>query len=150
MPIKTQQQFREQVDINRILGKRNTAVSSRARYEFGLWDSESTYHEHLNRQQDLQFAFDSLPGRIRSRFSDPGHLLRFLHDVRNKEEAIRLGLIELPAAAGAQVDDEPEDSEDEFEAGPEDEQQDLVEQVEKAPPKSRKPLKKAVKRPRHS
>lgn len=47
-----------------------------------------------NRIVDGRRAFSQLPSRIRARFqNDPYQLLRFLDDPQNKEEAIKLGLL---------------------------------------------------------
>lgn len=149
-PIKTQQQYKDAVDINRVLRAHQKDVSKQARYEFGLWDSESTYHQHLNRVQDLQFAFDSLPGRIRSRFSDPSHLLRFLTDKRNLDEAIKLGLVDPPPANDPVSDVYRrtsamlEESDDESDDDSDESQMDLVKESER--PRKAPPLKKPRKK----
>lgn len=59
------------------------------------------YQASLHRLMSAQAAFDSLPAQIRSRFSnDPALLLKFLSDSRNREEAIKLGLVNKPVQKG--------------------------------------------------
>ena len=49
-------------------------------------------------------AFDALPVEIRERFNyDPGKLIEWLADDKNREEAIKLGLIEKAAEAATPV-----------------------------------------------
>lgn len=49
----------------------------------------------VQRAQDL---FMSLDAKVRERFkNDPALMVEFLHDEKNKDEAVKLGLVEVPA-----------------------------------------------------
>lgn len=59
--------------------------------------SSIDFQQMRNQIADAEMAFSSLPGRLRSRFkNDPANLLRFVENEANREEAIKLGLIEAP------------------------------------------------------
>lgn len=100
-PSKTQQQFADEVDINTIV--RRFGVTGQVPAPVNLPTYEDFSHVvdfqtamQLVRQSAEEFA--TLPATVRDRFNnDPGQLLEFLGDVRNRDEAVRLGLIESPS-----------------------------------------------------
>lgn len=56
----------------------------------------------LEYSRDAQAKFLALPPEVRNRFhNDPAELWEFVLDKNNREEAIRIGLIEKPAPAPA-------------------------------------------------
>jgi len=56
------------------------------------------YAEAINIALEAQSAFDALPAQVRARFdNDPEKFLGFLHDPKNHDEAIELGLVIPPA-----------------------------------------------------
>lgn len=104
----TQQQFVEESDINTIVNRflrTGEMPQFDPRAMFGDFvDMPSSYQEALERVRSAQEAFSELPSAVRSRFNgDPAELLNFLSDPRNRDEAIKLGLIELQPAEPAQT-----------------------------------------------
>lgn len=69
---------------------------------FGDFSDIGDFHAVQNRLIECQESFLTLGADIRDRFdNDPGKLIEFMNDEKNKEEAIKLGLIEAPKAEGA-------------------------------------------------
>lgn len=97
-PTMTQQHFRDEVDINRIVDRflktgQVPSVDPRAMYGDFLNVPES-YRDALDQVINAQSAFDDLPSHIRERFqNDPAQLLDFLSDDKNREEAAKLGFL---------------------------------------------------------
>lgn len=97
----TQQQFRDDTDVNLIL-KRHEATGdlihlapSEGRY--GDFDTNLDYQTALNRVADAQRDFAALPAEVRFRMNnDPGELLAFMGDPENQDEAVKLGLVKAP------------------------------------------------------
>ena len=100
-PTRTQQQFREETDINFIV--RNflrtgqlPVVSAQGIYGDFL-NAPDSFHEAKQRLIDAEDAFFDLPADIRARFkNDPGALLEFLQDPKNLDEGVTLGLFNKP------------------------------------------------------
>nr|QJB20699.1 MAG: internal scaffolding protein [Microvirus sp.] len=93
----TQQQFKEECDVNNILSKyrRTGMVSHLAKHQgnFGDFSSVEDYQNTLDKLMTAQRSFESLPSELRSKFeNDPAKLIAFLDDKQNDEEAIKLGL----------------------------------------------------------
>lgn len=62
---------------------------------FGDFTDGNDFQDKLNLVVDANNAFMNLDARIRSRFSnDPAQLIHFLSDDANRDEAIKLGLID--------------------------------------------------------
>lgn len=100
-PTRTKQAFKAECDINTIMSKyQNTGIIEhvqRVRGSYGDFTSVQEYQLSLQQVIDAQEAFEALPSRIRSRFdNDPSHLLAFLEDPANAEEAVKLGLVNPP------------------------------------------------------
>lgn len=97
-PSLAQQHFKDECDINNILRQFNitgllpeTPLSPRYGDFTGIYD----YHTALNAVIAAEDGFMALPADIRSRFlNDPENLINFLNDESNKDEAIKLGLID--------------------------------------------------------
>lgn len=100
-PSLTQQQFKDECDINKIIksyeatGEFTHKTSKVGQYaDFsGIRD----YHEMVEKVAYAQEAFMTLPAQVRLKFqNDPGELLQFIQNPANREEAMRIGLIEKP------------------------------------------------------
>lgn len=96
----TRQSEKDKCDVNLILKQfRVTGVlpnrGAPGRYED--LPSSMDYQEAMNVTLAAQAAFADLPSKIRERFgNDPESLLRFLGDPENRDEAIKLGLLDRP------------------------------------------------------
>ena len=100
----TQQHFKDECDINNILRQFNITgllPESPLSPRYGDFTGISDYHTALNQVIAAENEFMALPAQIRSRFdNDPAKLIEFLENSNNKDEAIKLGLVnnteELP------------------------------------------------------
>jgi phage internal scaffolding protein len=97
-PSLAQQHFKDECDINNILRQFNvTGLLPEAPLSprYGDFTGIGDYHSALNAVIAAQDGFDALPAQIRARFdNDPENLINFLNDASNKDEAIKLGLID--------------------------------------------------------
>jgi len=98
-PTRTQQQFRDQVDVNNIIAKyKKTGEWQHLTHRQGVYADVSNitdYQTSLNKVIRANAAFASLPAQIRLRFeNDPSKLLAFMQDPQNYDEGVKLGLIE--------------------------------------------------------
>jgi phage internal scaffolding protein len=97
-PSLAQQHFKDECDINNILRQFNiTGLLPEAPLSprYGDFTGIGDYHSALNAVIAAQEQFDALPAQIRARFeNDPENLINFLDDESNKDEAIKLGLID--------------------------------------------------------
>lgn len=97
----TQQQFRDECDINNIM-KRYQATGvidhlNMRRPEYGDFSNPIDFQNGLNTVIEAQELFAAMPSAIRDRFgNDPLELLRFMADPNNHEEAIKLGIVNPP------------------------------------------------------
>lgn len=96
-PGYTKQEFREECDINTIMKKYTqfgVVPEVRDPGQFGDYTSVPDLleaHEIVRRAAD---DFAGLPSDVRERFAnDPVRLLGFVEDSKNRDEAIRLGLV---------------------------------------------------------
>lgn len=97
----TQQSWKEQCDVNRILEKhaRTGLITHLAQNRGAYMDLSklTSYQDMLEKVRSADEAFLSLPASLRSRFrNDPAALIEFLNDPNSREEAIKLGLLEKP------------------------------------------------------
>jgi len=96
----TQQQFKKDSDINEIVrrfgltGQLPDGINAPQSGDFtGITD----FAEAMRQVRAGQDAFAKLPAETRKRFNhDPGEMLAFLHDEKNRDEAIKLGMIKKP------------------------------------------------------
>lgn len=93
------QSFRDETNINIIMAKyQKTGLIEhvqKVQGSYGDFTSVQDYQLSLNQVIEAQEAFDQLPAKIRKRFhNDPSHLMSFLQDKNNLDEAIALGLVE--------------------------------------------------------
>lgn len=98
-PSRTQQQFKEECDVNNILRNYvNTGVLnhvSSVAPEFGDFSNvPADYGEALALIEKSNEEFMKFPSEVRERFDNkPVNLIKFLQDENNREEAEKLGLI---------------------------------------------------------
>jgi phage internal scaffolding protein len=97
-PTLAQQHFKDECDINNILRQFNvTGMLPEAPLSprYGDFTGIVDYHSALNAVIAAEDGFMELPAQIRARFqNDPENLINFLNDESNKDEAIKLGLID--------------------------------------------------------
>lgn len=105
-PSMTQQHFRDECDINNIIaryeqtGVLTDPLQPARNFEFGDYSAVQDYQDSLNFVIAAREMFDALPSKVRERFNyDPARLLQFLGDESNRDEAIRLGLVDPPSPA---------------------------------------------------
>lgn len=109
-PSMAKQSFREHADINKIMERHaKTGVAPVNRTQGTYQDNPNiSYHEAMQVIVESQEAFESQPAAIRNYFkNDPALMLEFLHNEENREEAIRLGLIEPMVAEAQETAQEP-------------------------------------------
>lgn len=98
LPSKTQQQFKDSCDLNKILTKaKATGELPLQRMAKGYYMDTTVlpqdYQAALNLVIEGNNAFNNLSSEVRKRFdNDPQKLLEFLDDPKNHEEAIALEL----------------------------------------------------------
>lgn len=93
---KTQQHFREEVDINNIVAKfKRTGMVPSINENPQYGDISSLDFLHMqNAVVDMKNRFMRLPGKTRARFNnDPHQMLRFIEDPENHDDAVKLGLL---------------------------------------------------------
>lgn len=97
----TQQQFKEECDINEITRRFGLGAEMPKGIKvptYGDFTGIESYHDACNAIAEAGESFDSLPALVRDRFrNDPGAFVDFVLDEKNKDEAVRLGLIQAPA-----------------------------------------------------
>lgn len=102
----TKQSFKDECDINNIMSRYEATgvvqhVSGRTA-EFGDFISPLDFQASMNAVIEAQDMFAQLPARVRDRFgNDPGQMLEFLSEEKNRDEAIALGLVNPPPAEPA-------------------------------------------------
>lgn len=105
---RTEQHHANEVNINQIVARytRTGVMPSRGGVpSYGDFAGVSDYHSAVEAVRAADAQFMLLDPHIRERFAnDPGRLLEFLADPRNREEAVRLGLV-----AAADVSVEPQE-----------------------------------------
>lgn len=97
----TQQQFAKEANINEIVrrfgltGQLPDGINAPVSGDFtGI----TSYEEAMRVMRQAQESFMELPADQRQRFhNDPGEMLAFLNDDKNRDEALRLGMIKKPA-----------------------------------------------------
>lgn len=100
-PSLTKQSFKDSTDINQIMARaKATGLLGTPNLQprepmFGDFTDGSSYHEQCNKIHDAQDAFMALDPKIRQAFkNDPVKLLDFISKKENRDEAIKLGLIQ--------------------------------------------------------
>lgn len=100
---RTQQHFKDECDIDRILKKYSATgflvdpLAPRRQPLFGDFSESMSFMEAQNRVAAVREAFEALPSALRDRFAnDPYRLLAWCEDPANFEEAVELGLLTPP------------------------------------------------------
>lgn len=106
-PSLTIQSEKDSCDINLIVAKyAKSGIMGNWRTDqpmYGDFSSSTDFHDSFARIQQAEDSFMQLPANIRTRFeNDPGKLIDFLSDVKNRDEAIALGLVN-PAPQASQM-----------------------------------------------
>lgn len=110
-PSRTKQSHRDECDINTILkGYNRTGLLQHVAQHQGVYGDLSdapTFHQAMNTIARAGQSFDLLPAEIRKRFSnDPAEFLEFVHDEKNRDEMVNMGLIPEPRTP-VDMDDPP-------------------------------------------
>lgn len=96
----TQQNFKEECDINNIMAKyrvTGTAPQHSRRPIAGDFANLPDYQEALNTVIEAEKAFMSLPSQTRERFhNDPGRFVAFCQNPENADELVQMGLAKAP------------------------------------------------------
>lgn len=94
----TEQQHAGRLNPNRIVAKaKQTGMlpTCTRLAEYGDFTQVTTFDEAQNRIAVAKELFMQLPARVRERFANsPARILEFLEDEKNREEAVKLGLID--------------------------------------------------------
>lgn len=102
-PSLAQQSFKDDADINVMLEKfKVTGVmpAGVVMPTYGDFSDVIDYQTALNALNRARDSFMELPAAVRARFeNDPQKFLLFCSDEKNRDEAVRLGLVQAPAAA---------------------------------------------------
>lgn len=93
-PSMTQQQFKDEADINRIVNmflKTGVLPETNLRGVFGDYiNAPDSYHEALNYVIEADQAFMDLPAELRAQFNnDPAVLLTYLQNEDTKEKPVK-------------------------------------------------------------
>ena len=83
-----------------------------ARMPFGVADTTYDYQAQLNRAIEVQQYFKALPSTLREKFGhNPGAMIAFMADPRNREECEELGLFvkQEKAPSGSEVPAPPKE-----------------------------------------
>lgn len=109
----TQQSAKDECDINKIIerAKRGADIpvnDAQPRYaDFTVIPTD--LRECLNVVREADAVFMGLDAQIRRRFdNDPAKMLDFLNDDKNRDEAIKLGLVEAPPVKETEEPKAPE------------------------------------------
>lgn len=101
---RTKQSFAEESNINSIMAKFHITgvlvdpkITSDRQAFFGDVSGIGDYQAMKNKVLESEVHFGNLPSAIRTRFGNkPNELVKFLEDPANKEEAIKLGIVNPP------------------------------------------------------
>lgn len=96
-PSMTQQQFKDECDINNIMKDyQETGTINHRNPNPGVYSDMTQIKDLQGALRDIQIAenaFMALPAKVRSRFeNDPVKFVEFCQDSKNQEEAVALGI----------------------------------------------------------
>jgi phage internal scaffolding protein len=100
-PSMTKQSFKEQCDINKIVGRFiKTGTLTHFREKAGSYGDFTQVKDFQSAMQSVlaaEDAFELLPSELRKRFNqNPSEMISFLDNPANMDEAIALGLVSKP------------------------------------------------------
>lgn len=101
-PSLTQQHFKEECDINKII-ERFTRTGLLPQYpgedmQYGDYTTSVDYHEAMTIVAQAKQQFEALPSSVRDKFdNDPAKMLDFVSKKENIEESVKLGLLNKQA-----------------------------------------------------
>lgn len=91
------QEFKDECDINVLLRRFNVTGQFPEGVRmptYGDFESVNDFHSAANAIAAARESFDVLPAEVRRRFNnDPGDFVDFCSDSKNRDEAVRLGLV---------------------------------------------------------
>lgn len=96
---RTKQASKAECDINAIMKRYEATglishISSKTEPLYGDFTDVTDFQYSVDRVNNAYQSFMSLPSSIRTRFNnEPAHLMNFLADSNNYDEAVRLGII---------------------------------------------------------
>lgn len=98
---KTKQEFKAETNVNNIVDRlrKGGGISHLARTApvFADVSNMGDFQGVMNRVALAKEAFASIPAKVRKRFhNDVNELLEFVRDPNNRDEAIKLGIIDKP------------------------------------------------------
>jgi len=98
-PTRTQQQFKDEVDINTIVerfgvtGEMPPPIAFPTEQEF---EETFDFQSAMNITIQAREEFMKMPAKARARFmNDPQKFMEFIHDEGNIDEAVKLGLVTM-------------------------------------------------------
>ena len=101
--LMTKQSHKDECDVNLIIRDftKNGNVPITSGRVAGYYDASSmSFQDAMNFINNAQREFEDLPSAIRKRFgNDPDQFVQFIGDPDNRDEAIKLGLIEPPVGS---------------------------------------------------
>ena len=96
-PSRTKQSFAEESDINTIVRRFNLTGQLPENVfvpQYGDFSEVTDYHTAMLQVRSADVAFMALPAHVRARFhNNAAELVDFVSDVKNRDEAIKLGLV---------------------------------------------------------
>ncbi len=100
-PSRTKQSFRDEVNINSIIRRfeRNGMVThlNKTAPFFGDVSGITGYQDAMNKVIEAKQLFMKMSPDVREKFkNNPENMIQYLSDDKNKEEAIKLGIIKKP------------------------------------------------------
>lgn len=100
-PSLTQQHFAEECDINEILKRSEQGKPIPVNQKMAMYGDFTVVPKSLSEAfgmiKQANDLFMSLPWQVRERFqNDPQRMIEFLNDEKNRDEALKLGMVNPP------------------------------------------------------
>lgn len=107
-PSRAIQSMKEEADINTIVrqfGITGKLPENVVAPQYGDFTGVDDYRSAIEAIKNAESAFAQMPAAVRERFAhDPAAFVDFCSDERNREEMLKLGLIDKPGAAPGQAE----------------------------------------------
>ena len=112
-PSRTQQNFKEESEINNIVARyQKTGIiehASKFAPSYGELPDAGEFHTAMNLVTAATSMFEELPSSVRSRFgNEPASFLAFVDDEANRPEMVEMGLLPAPAPSTEALPHGPE------------------------------------------